>query len=293
METPTRRRDRDEAVSAGALILVATPIGNLGDISARAVEVLSSADVIAAEHPEHTRKLLSACGIPAAGRLRPVHQHNERHAARWVLDEVAAGKTVVYVSDAGTPGISDPGAALVQVVADAGLTVGAVPGPSALLHALVVSGFAGGRFSFEGFLPRKGQDRRARLAVIATSDAPVIIYESPNRVAATIVDLAEHCGAQRRAALCRELTKRFEEVRRATLAELAKMECSERGEYVIVIDAAAVQEVAIGDETIAAALREARAAGATARDAAAEVASVLGISKRRAYELAIRLSGTD
>lgn len=273
---------------APALVLVATPIGNLGDLSTRAAAMLADATWIAAEHPEHTRRLLSSAGIPGGGRLRAVHRHNEREAAGWIIDAIRSGKTVAYVSDAGTPGISDPGGTLVEAVIDAGLPVRSIPGASAVLTALVISGLPTDRFTFEGFLPRKGPERRARLAAVATAPVTVVVYEAPTRINPTLSDLLGACGADRRAAVTRELTKRFEEVRRGSLAELAAAELPARGEYAIVIEAAPPPGDP-GDAAVEAGLRRHLTDGASARDAAAAVAEELGVAKRRAYELAVRL----
>lgn len=280
--------DADASIS-GALVLVGTPIGNLGDLAPRAVEVLSAADWIAAEHPDHTRALLTNAGVRAGNRLRAVHQHNERDAATWIVDAIASGSTVAYASDAGMPGISDPGEALVHAVVEAGLPVEVVPGPSAFLTALVVSALPTDRFTFEGFLPRKGPERRARLAAVAASSCTVAIYESPHRVGDTLQDLAAACGDDRACAVVRELTKRFEEVVRGPLGTIAAAEPVGRGEYVIVIAGRDDVQVDADDATVRDALRREITDGATARDAAATEAAELGVPKRRAYELAIRI----
>ena len=175
--------------SPGRLVLVATPIGNLGDLSPRAVQTLATADVVAAEDTRRTRALLTHAGVPAAGRLRAVHEHNEQESAAWVVDMVQEGSDVAYVTDAGMPGISDPGARLVRACLDAGLPVDVVPGPSAVLTALVLSGFPTDRFVFEGFLPRRGLDRRERIAALVPETRTVVLYESPKRVHATLTQL--------------------------------------------------------------------------------------------------------
>jgi 16S rRNA (cytidine1402-2'-O)-methyltransferase len=274
----------------GALVLVATPIGNLGDLSPRALDELRAADVIAAEDTRRTRTLLSAFDVPARGRLRAVHQHNERTEAAEIVEAVRAGKRVVYVSDAGTPGIADPGERLVRACLDAGLPVATVPGPSALLHGLVVSGLATGRFRFEGFLPRKGSARRERVAAVAAADTTVVLFESPHRLHATLDDLVAAVGPDRAVCVARELTKRFEEVVRGPLAEVAadlRGRGEPRGEHVIVLAGAApAPPPNAGD--VERAVAEALARGRSARDAAAEVAAALGVSRRAAYEAALR-----
>jgi 16S rRNA (cytidine1402-2'-O)-methyltransferase len=280
----------------GALVLVATPIGNLGDLSPRAVETLERADIVAAEDTRRTRALLSAAGIRAGNRLRAVHAHNERSESRKIVDAVRAGKRVAYVSDAGTPGIADPGERLVRACLDAGLAVETVPGPSALLAALVLSGLPAGRFRFEGFLPRKGAVRSERIASIAESDTTVVLFESPHRVAATLVDLLDRCGPTREVAVARELSKVFEDVVRGRLGEVAAAAAAAsgaRGEHVIVVSPApaALGEVDEGELTTAAS--HALAAGTSARDAAAAVARDLGVSHRRAYAAVLRVRDAE
>jgi len=278
----------------GALILVATPIGNLGDLSPRAVDELRAADVIAAEDTRRTRTLLTHAGIPAAGRLRAVHAHNEQSEAVRIVELVRAGARVAYVSDAGTPGVSDPGERLVRACVQEGLAVEVVPGPSALLAALVLSGLPTTPFVFEGFLARKGTARNERIAAMRTTPATTVLFESPRRVGATLVELRDALGATRPAALARELTKLHEEVRRGTLAELvdAVVANPPRGECVLVVGPASRERAVVDDSEINAALQRALAAGASKRDAAAGVAAELGVAKRRAYELAVAISSS-
>ena len=272
-----------------ALVLVATPIGNLGDLSPRAVAELRTVDLIAAEDTRHTRALLTHAGIVAGGRVRAVHAHNERTEAERIVGLVRDGARVAYVSDAGMPGISDPGERLVRACVDAGLVVEVVPGPSAVLGALVLSGLPTTPFGFEGFLPRKGSARTRRLEAIATSGATTVLFESPRRVAPTIAELARICGGSRPAALARELTKLHEEVVRGTLAELAEHVDADapRGECVIVVGPAEPRRESVADSEIRAALARALAAGESKRDAAARVAVELGVPKRRAYALTV------
>jgi 16S rRNA (cytidine1402-2'-O)-methyltransferase len=276
--------------AAGRLILVGTPIGNLDDLSPRAVEALRTADVITAEDTRRTRALLSHAGIPDGRRLRAVHGDNEAGAAVRIVSEIRSGMRVAVVTDAGMPGISDPGAELVRACVDAGLVVEAVPGPSAALTALVVSGLPTDRFAFEGFLPRKGRARAQRLAALAADTRTTVVFEAPARLRATLADLAEACGADRAVAVARELTKAFEEVWRGTLAEAtAHAERTEpRGEHVIVVGPAAAPAPA-GDSEVEDAIRAALADGRSARDAATEVAAELGVPRRRAYSVATRL----
>jgi 16S rRNA (cytidine1402-2'-O)-methyltransferase len=273
---------------SGQLVVVATPIGNLGDLSTRARDVLADAAVICCEDTRRTRVLLSALGIPAARRLVSLHQHNEQSRAAWVVTRVAAGDCVCYVSDAGTPGVSDPGELLVREVIEAGLDVTVVPGPSAALAALVVSGLPTDRFCVEGFLPRRGADRARRLESLATEERTAILFEAPSRLAATLDDLLAAVG-DRPCALCRELTKLHEQVVRGTVSSLvATIRDGEvpKGEIVLVLGGAEPAEV--DDAQVAHAVRIELDAGATVRDAAARVATTLGVSKRRAYTEALR-----
>ena len=213
----------------GTVVLVATPIGNLGDLPPRAVEALHSADVICCEDTRRTGRLLQHAGVRGA-KLRRLDDHAEAAAIPELLDVLAEGKTVAVVTDAGTPGISDPGARLVTAAIEAGHVVSAVPGPAALVMALVVSGLPTERFVFEGFLPRSGGTRTERLAEVAAEQRTTVIYEAPHRVRSTVSDLAAGCGGDRRVALCRELTKLHEEVWRGTLAEAALNLASRRAD---------------------------------------------------------------
>lgn len=271
---------------SGRLVLVGTPIGNMGDLSPRAVELLAAADLVACEDTRRTGNLLQLAGL-ASRPLMTVNDHTEERRIGEILDRIGNGETVAVVTDAGMPGISDPGERLVRAALDAGHPVEVVPGPSAVVTGLVVSGLAAGRFCFEGFLPRKGAGRTQRLSELAAERRTVVLYEAPHRLARTLADLASALGGERRCALTRELTKLHEEVWRGSLDE-AVARCDEvapRGEYVVVIDGAPVPPPAT-DEDIAAAVSDLVAAGASTRDAAAAVAARLGVSRRRAYELA-------
>jgi 16S rRNA (cytidine1402-2'-O)-methyltransferase len=279
----------------GRLVLVATPIGNLGDLSPRAREVLATADLICCEDTRRTRALLSACGITAKGpkgdRLLSLHGHNEASRVDRVAAAVAAGDVVAVVSDAGTPGVSDPGAWLAAEVAAAGETVSTVPGPSSVLGALVVSGLPTERFCVEGFLPRKGPERRRRIGALLADARTTVVLEAPSRVAATLAELASADGA-RRAAVVRELTKVHEEVWRGTLAEAAAVFAGRevRGEVVLVIGGAPAPEPA-GEEAVEGAVRAALDDDPSAgpRQVAELVAAALGVPRRRAYEAALRV----
>jgi 16S rRNA (cytidine1402-2'-O)-methyltransferase len=264
------------------LVLVGTPIGNLGDLTPRAVEALTSAGVICCEDTRHSRRLLTHAGVRAE-RLVAVHEHNEQEQAVKVVRWLDEGKVVAVVTDAGLPGISDPGERLVRAAADAGHVVEVVPGPPAAVAGLVVSGLPTGRFCFEGFLPRKGAERGRRLAVVAAEERTTVLFEAPHRLASTLAELAEACGPDRPCSLARELTKLHEEVWRGTLGAAAHRAAGQppRGEHVVIVGGAPLPEV--GDAEVAAAVAEARAAGLSARDAAIEVAEHLGVSRNRAY----------
>lgn len=277
-------------MSAGRLVLVATPIGNLGDISPRALETLESADLVACEDTRVTRRLLSATGM-STPRLMAVHEHNEAASIDRIAAAIEAGQVVALVTDAGMPGVSDPGSRIVAGVAARGCEIRVVPGPSAALAAVVISGLPTDRFTFEGFLPRKGAERKARLAEIARDRRTVVLFESPRRVGATLGALVEACGPDRRVAVARELTKVHEEVWRGRLADAAaRAEAAEpRGEHVLVIEGAPAPDEAT-DADIADALASRRAAGDDRRSAVAAVAAELGVPKRRVYDLALSSS---
>lgn len=281
-----------ESPGAGRLVLVGTPIGNLGDLPPRAVETLATADVIAAEDTRRTRALLTYAGVRGGRRLVALHGHNEAAAGARLVERMRAGEVVACVTDAGMPGISDPGERLVRACIEAGVPVEVVPGPSALLAGLVVSGLPAGRFVFEGFLPRRGRTRMDRLEQLAREDRTVVLYESPHRLTGTLRDLAVALGPDRDAVVARELTKVHGEVRRGTLGELAdEAEAGPpaRGEHVIVIAparAGALSDAAAefpDDAAIDAALSPLLAAGSSPRDATASVAADLGVPRRRVY----------
>jgi 16S rRNA (cytidine1402-2'-O)-methyltransferase len=274
----------------GVLLLVATPIGNLGELSPRAVDALASADVIACEDTRRTGRLLEHAGV-AKPRLLVVNDHTESAATRTVLEMLDAGQTVVVVTDAGMPGVSDPGERLVRAAVSAGHRVSVVAGPSAAIAALVVSGLPTGRFVFEGFLPRKGSGRTARLAALAAEPRSIVLYEAPHRVAATIADLATSLGGDRRVVMVRELTKLHEEVWRGSLSDARDHLAAvpPRGEYVLVV-AGAPEAPPASEDDIEEALRAYLAAGADRKTAVAEVARELGVSKRLVYAVGLRLN---
>jgi 16S rRNA (cytidine1402-2'-O)-methyltransferase len=277
----------------GALVLVGTPIGNLADLSPRAVEALRGVDAICCEDTRRTGRLLQHAGVERRP-LIVVNDHTAVAATAGVVDRLARGERVAVVTDAGMPGIADPGERLVRAAVRAGHPIEVVPGPSAAVAALVTSGLPTGRFAFEGFLPRKGSGRGERLAEVAAETRTVVLYEAPHRLVRTLQDLAGACGPDRRVAIARELTKLHEELWRGTLSEaLSWTEQQEpRGELVLVLDGAPPPAPA-AEEVLRAAVREELDAGGSARDAAAAVAARLGVPKRRAYELAVELRAAD
>lgn len=266
---------------SGRLFVVATPIGNLADITLRALRVLSSVDVIAAEDTRTTKKLLSHHGVSTP--LVSYHEHNESVRTPELLARLREGGTVAVVSEAGTPSISDPGYRLVEAAIDAGVDVEPVPGPSALLAALVCSGLPTDAFVFEGFLPRRPSQRRRRLEELATERRTIVLFESPHRLDASLADMVAALG-DRRAALCRELTKLHEEVRRASLPELlASVERSPvKGELVLVIEGAAEQEPDL--EAAVREVLEETEAGSSVREATRTVAELRGVARRALYD---------
>jgi 16S rRNA (cytidine1402-2'-O)-methyltransferase len=270
------------------LHIVATPIGNLADITLRALKTLAAADLIACEDTRVTRKLLDRYGI--ATRLTPYHDHNAAAARPKLLARLAEGAAVALVSDAGTPLVSDPGFKLVRAVQEAGYAVVALPGPSAALAALTVAGLPTDQFLFAGFLPPKQAARRARIAELARIPATLVFFETGPRIAATLADLAAELGG-REAAVCRELTKMHEEVRRGELATLAHgaATAESRGEFVLVVGPPAAEAVSAGDaETL---LREALGR-VSLKDAVSEVAAATGVSRRELYQRALALTKT-
>jgi 16S rRNA (cytidine1402-2'-O)-methyltransferase len=272
------------------LHVVATPIGNLGDITLRALEALAGADLIACEDTRVTRKLLERYAISTP--LTPYHEHNAAQARPILLQKIAGGAAVALVSDAGTPLVSDPGFKLVRAAQEAGHNVTTLPGASALLAALTIAGLPTDQFLFVGFLPPKEAARRARIAALARVPATLVLFESGPRAAAALADLAHGLGEERQAALCRELTKLHEEVLRGDLAALAKT-CAEnepRGEIVLVVappqDAEPVS-AADADRLLSQAL-----ARVSVKDAVAEVAEATGLPRREIYQRALALTKT-
>ena len=273
----------------GALVLVATPIGNLGDISQRAIEALKAADIICCEDTRHSGKLLAHFGVTGK-KLVVINEHTEYDAREEIVSLVTSGSNVALVTDAGTPGISDPGERLVVAVINAGGVVTAVPGPSALTMALVISGLPTSRFVFEGFLPRSGAERTERLAMATTESRTTVFYEAPHRLVKTLSDLTTACGAMRGVVLARELTKLHEEIWRGTLqdANMHVAKTEPRGEYVIILEPAKPPAPPT-DEELLAAIRAEIAKGVSRKDSAARVSARFGVAKRTVYELALQV----
>ena len=285
-----KRRKRCSARSSrpcdngGVLILAATPIGNLGDASKRLIEALENASVIASEDTRTTIHLMRALGVDNRPRLIAVHEHNETEKAAEIVS-LARDADVLVLSDAGMPAISDPGFPLVAAAIAAGVTVTAVPGPSAVITALALSGLPTDRFTFEGFAPRKG--RPAAFRQLAAEPRTMVFFESPHRLAECLTDMAAAFGPDRQVAVCRELTKLYEEVRRGTAAELAEWAAAGvKGEICIVVAGAAPVDASL--ETGVTRVQELVASGIRLRDASAEVAELTGLSRRDLYEGALR-----
>ncbi len=273
---------------SGRLVVVGTPIGNLDDLSPRARRALDEADLICCEDTRRTGRLLQSMGI-GRREFRVVNEHTEHGQAPQLVSAIAGGSMVVLVSDAGMPAISDPGQLLVAAVAEAGLTIEVVPGPTAVSTAIAGSGIDARRFCFEGFLPRKGRERTERLAAVAAEERAVVLYEAPHRLERTVADLVELCGADRPVALARELTKMYESWWRGTLGEaVAHLEADPpRGEFVVVVEGAVPAPPAeLDDEAILALLAAELDEGASRRDAIDHVAATHGLPRKRVYRLA-------
>ena len=278
-----------DEVKAGQLVLVATPLGNLGDLSRRALELFAAADVIYCEDTRHSRVLFSAHDIPTGGRLRSLHEHNEAAECAQIVARVRAGELVVLISDAGTPGISDPGSRVVAAVVDAGLVVTTAPGPSAVIAALSISGLPTERFVMEGFLSRKSSERITSYEQWAREERTIVFYESPQRLKAVLHELAA-LFPTRQVAIAREMTKLHEEVVRGTLLDVAERmdQRDVKGEIVVVLDGVSLKsdvEVVVVRE----ALVEQFDVGASTRDAVDFVAEVLGVARREVYQLALEI----
>lgn len=269
---------------AGILYLVPTPIGNLGDISRRCAETLAEADLIAAEDTRVTLKLLSHLGLKKP--MVSYYRHNTDEAGEKLLERLLAGENIALVTDAGTPAVSDPGEALVALCAQNEVTVIALPGPCALTTALSVSGLPTGRFTFEGFLPMNKKNRRNQLESLKNEERTMIFYEAPHKLTATLADLADTFGQERRISLCRELTKLHEEVIRTTLGEAAERYRGEtpRGEFVLVVEGAVIEKENATLEDGLARVEELMGEGQSRKDAVKQAAKELSLSRNELYQ---------
>ncbi len=281
-------------MSTGRIVLAATPLGNPDDASARLRTALETADVVAAEDTRRLRRLASDLGIAMSGRIVSFYDAVERERSQELVERAEQGATIVVVSDAGMPTISDPGYRLVALAIEHGVPVTVLPGPSAVLAALAVSGLAVDRFCFEGFLPRKAGERTTRIGDLRDERRTMVFFEAPHRLAATLEALADGLGAGRPAAVCRELTKTYEEVRRGPLGELAEWAAEGvRGEITVVVAGASDDELraAAGltsQEGWAAAVQAEESSGVDRRTAIADVAKRAGVPRRQVYDAVIR-----
>lgn len=272
--------------SEGALVLAATPIGDPADAAPRLAQELTDAPVVLAEDTRRTKRLCDALGVTPSGTMLSYHEHNEARRTPEIVERVAAGERVLLVTDAGMPSVSDPGYRLVAACVERDLAVTCVPGPSAVLMALAVSGLPVDRFCFEGFPPRKAGERSRMLAGLADEQRTMVFFEAPHRLAATLEAMAEAFGGERRAAVCRELTKTYEEVRRGGLAELAEWAVEgARGEITVVVEGGAAKEVSLEDGV--ATVLDLASGGVRLKDACAQVAGATGLSKKALYDASI------
>jgi 16S rRNA (cytidine1402-2'-O)-methyltransferase len=280
--------------TTGSIVLAATPLGNPADASERLRTALATAQIIAAEDTRRVRRLASDLGVEVSGRIVSFYDAVEGERVPALLDAARAGQQVLVVSDAGMPLVSDPGYRLVSAAVAQEVPVQVLPGPSAVLAALALSGLPVDRFCFEGFLPRKGGERTRRLSELAAEPRTMVFFEAPHRLAESIADMAAEFGGTRRAAVCRELTKTYEEVRRGTLSELAEWAAGEvRGEITVVVEGANPDErrAAAGLETAAdwsAAVAALEAAGADRKAAIAEVSRLAGVPRREVYDAVVK-----
>jgi len=273
---------------AGRVLLAATPLGQPGDASARLRDALATAPIIAAEDTRRLRRLCSDLDVTPAGRVVSFFDANEAGRVPQLLGWLQEGQDVLVVTDAGMPAVSDPGYRLVSAAVAAGVPVTSLPGPSAVITALAVSGLPVDRFCFEGFLPRKSGERRRAVAELASEPRTLVLFEAPHRLAETLRDLADAFGADRAAAVCRELTKTHEEIRRGTLGELAGWAAGEvRGEITLVIAGAVLADLEVGPEELAADVARREEAGEPRKDAIAGVARDRRLPKRAVYDAVV------
>jgi len=272
--------------STGVLVLAATPIGDPRDAAPRLGQEIAGADVVAAEDTRRLKRLCADLGISPGGAVLSYHEHNEASRTPELVERLRAGERVVVVTDAGMPSVSDPGYRLVAAAVEAGVHVTCVPGPSAVLMALAVSGLPVDRFCFEGFLPRKGGERARALEALAGERRTMVFFEAPHRIEAALRAMAEAFGPNRRAAVCRELTKTYEEVRRGGLTELADWAAEGvRGEITVVVAGATARAASVED--VLPGIQERVGAGERLKDVCAEVAAETGLSKKALYDAAL------
>jgi 16S rRNA (cytidine1402-2'-O)-methyltransferase len=277
---------------SGRLVLGGAPLGQPGDVGPRLREVLATADVLAVEDTRRLHRLAADLGVTFTGRLVSFYESVEQARLPGLVAAMRDGATVLLLTDAGMPSVSDPGYTLVRAAIEAGIEVTSVPGPSAVITALAVSGLPTDRFCFEGFLPRKGGERRAALAALATEPRTMVFYESPHRLAEALADAAGALGADRAAAVCRELTKTHEEVRRGTLAELADWAAEGvRGEITLVVAGAVAGPVSMSSAELAAEVAAEEAAGADRKEAIRTVVGRTGLSRRVVYDAVVAAKG--
>lgn len=277
------------SASDGILLVAATPLGNVGDASARLRDALASADVVAAEDTRKARRLAADLGVRIGGKVISHYDAVESERAQVIAEHVAAGRTVVVVTDAGMPSVSDPGLAAVRACIEADLPVTCLPGPSAVTTALVLSGLPSDRFVFEGFLPRRDGQRRQRLRSLASEPRTIVFFESPRRLQSCLADMVEFFGPDRPVAVCRELTKTYEEVLRATVGELVERVEGILGEVTVVV--AGAPEVVVAPADLVAEVAARVGEGMRRSEAVAAVAKEFGVSRRELYALVVAPSG--
>lgn len=282
----------EPTAAAGTLVLAATPIGDVRDASPRLAGELAGADAVAAEDTRRLRRLCDDLGVTPSGAVLSYHEHNEATRTAELVERLVTGERVLVVTDAGMPSVSDPGYRLVDAAVRAGVRVTCVPGPSAVLAALAVSGLPVDRFCFEGFLPRKAGERSRALEALAREPRTLVLFEAPHRIEAALRAMAEAFGADRRAAVCRELTKTYEEVRRGSLAELADWAAEGvRGEITVVVAGAAAEASSL--EEAVAGIRERVGSGERLKDVCADVAAESGLSRKALYDAAVAARNAD
>lgn len=285
--------DMSTGAEMGKLIFAATPMGNAGDASQRLLDAIAHSDLIAAEDTRKFRNLASRLGVEFSGRVISNFEGNELGRVDQILDSVRNGEQVLVVTDAGMPNVSDPGYRLASAAIEASLPISVLPGPSAILTALVLSGLPSDRFCFEGFLPRKSGERNSALTALAAQPRTMIFFEAPHRLEQSLADMAHVLGGDRRAAICREMTKTYEEVIRGSLSELAQWAQGEvRGEITLVVEGASDEEIrsssGLGDmDSVVAKVQELTRGGMSLKDASAHVAALAGMSKREVYQASL------